>query len=135
VRETTGRSAKITLKADRQKIHADGEDVTVLTVAVVDDKGRIVPTASELITFKLDGPAWFIGFGNGDPGCHEDDKPISNATGKRSLFGGLAMAIVQSLKQPGEIRVLATAQNLEPAWTIVQAEQAQPRPTPEDSKA
>ncbi|HEV2834945.1 MAG TPA: glycoside hydrolase family 2 TIM barrel-domain containing protein, partial [Pyrinomonadaceae bacterium] len=95
-RETTGAPAKLTLRADRQKIAANGEDVSVVTVEVLDDKGRTVPTANNLVSFKLDGPARLIGVGNGDPSCHEDDKPSSAHEAKRSLFNGLAMVLVQS---------------------------------------
>jgi beta-galactosidase len=126
-RETSGPPAKLTLRADRQKIAADGEDVAVITVGVVDDQGRGIPNASELVTFKLDGPGRLIGMGNGDPSCHEDDKPASPTEAKRSLFSGLCQVIVQSLKQPGEMRLLATSGKLEPAWTTIKSDETKPR--------
>jgi beta-galactosidase len=127
-RETTGVPVKLKLRADRQKIAAGGEDVSVITVAVVDEKGRPVPTASDLLNFKLDGPGRLIGVGNGDPSCHEDDKPSSPREAKRSLFNGLAMVLVQSLKQAGEIKLLASAGKLDPAWIVIQSEESTPRP-------
>jgi beta-galactosidase len=127
-RETTSAPARLKLRADRQQIGADGEDLSVVTVEVVDEKDRSVPTASNLVNFKLDGPGRLIGVGNGDPSCHEDDKPSSPFIAKRSLFNGLAMVLVQSLKQAGEIKLLATAENLDPAWIILQSQPATPRP-------
>jgi beta-galactosidase len=75
--ETTGAPASIRLAPDRLAINADGEDVSVLTVAVVDAQGRVVPTASNLVQFALEGPGRFLGVGNGDPSCHEPDLFLS----------------------------------------------------------
>ena len=127
-RETTGRPVKLNLRADRQQIAADAEDVSVVTVEVVDEKGRAVPTANNLVNFRVDGPARLIGVGNGDPSCHEDDNPSSPREAKRSLFNGLAMALVQSLKQPGQIKLLASADKLDPAWIVLQSEESKARP-------
>ena len=65
--------------------------------------------------------------GNGDPSCHEDDKPSSPREAKRSLFNGLAMALVQSLKQPGQIKLLASADELDPAWIVLHSEDSHAR--------
>jgi beta-galactosidase len=58
---------------DRAEIHADGEDVAVVTVAAVDAQGRVVPTANVPIEFTLSGPGRIVGVGNGDPASHEPD--------------------------------------------------------------
>jgi beta-galactosidase len=71
--ETTGEPAAIQLVPDRATIRADGEDVSVLTVAVTDAQGRVVPTAGNKINFDLDGAGKILGVGNGDPSCHEPD--------------------------------------------------------------
>ena len=71
--ETTGVSAAIQLTPDRSKINADGEDISVFTVAVTDAQGRVVPVAVDLIHFDLSGPGKILGVGNGDPSCHEPD--------------------------------------------------------------
>jgi beta-galactosidase len=126
-RETTGPPVRLNLLADRKVINADGEDVSVVAVEVFDEKGRAVPTADDLVSFKLDGPGILIGVGNGDPSCHEDDKPSSAREAKRSLFNGLAMVIVQSTKQAGELKLLVSAGKLDPAWIVLRAEKATPR--------
>ena len=71
--ETTGAPAAIQLTPDRSTINADGEDVSVFTVAVTDAQGRVVPVAANLIHFELSGPGKILGVGNGDPSCHEPD--------------------------------------------------------------
>lgn len=101
-RETTGPPASIRLTADRTEISADGEDVAVLRVEVLDKEGRAVPTADNMINFKVTGTGALIGVGNGDPNCQESDKEP-----RRSLFNGLAQVIVQATRTPGTITVEA----------------------------
>jgi beta-galactosidase len=76
--ETTDNPFGIKLEIDRQVIHADGEDVSVITVKVSDKNGRLVPTADNEIYFSLDGPGKIIGVGNGDPSSHEPDKFVDS---------------------------------------------------------
>ena len=101
-RETTGEAAALRLTADRTTINADGEDVAVIKVEGLDKDGRLVPTADNLVAFKVAGEGALIGVGNGDPNCQESDKGST-----RSLFNGLAQVIVQSSKRSGEIRIEA----------------------------
>jgi len=101
-RETTDGPATIRLSADRMEIDADGEDIAVLRVEVLDRKGRALPTADNMISFHISGEGALLGVGNGDPNCQEaDNQP------KRSLFNGLAQVIVQSSKSAGQIVVEA----------------------------
>ena len=101
-RETTGDPVSIKLISDRTEIDADGEDISILRVEALDKAGRPVPTASNLIGFKVSGAGTLIGVGNGDPNCQESDKEP-----RRSLFNGLAQVILQSTKEPGEIQIEA----------------------------
>jgi len=101
-RGTTGEPEKIELTADRIQINADGEDVAVVRVEVVDGGGQHVPTADNPIVFKVSGEGALIGVGNGDPNCPESDKES-----KRSLFNGLAQVILQASKTSGKITLEA----------------------------
>jgi beta-galactosidase len=121
-RETTGEPTKIILRPDRKTIHADREDVSVIAVEVVDGQGRVVPVALNQILFKLSGPGRLIGVGNGDPSSHESDRPVSTTEARRRAFNGLCMAIVQSVKQSGSIRVEASSGGLEGASVTIEAE-------------
>jgi beta-galactosidase len=104
-RETTGTPTTIRLSADRNEIDADGEDIGIVRVEVLDDAGRPVPTADNLIKFKVSGEAILLGVGNGDPNCQESDKQPM-----RSLFNGLAQLIIQATKTPGPIVIEAYAE-------------------------
>jgi beta-galactosidase len=101
-RETTGDPVSIRVTPDRNEINADGEDVSILRVEVLDKEGRAIPTAGNMISFKVSGEGALIGVGNGDPNCQESDKAP-----KRSLFNGLAQVIVQATRKPGTITVEA----------------------------
>ncbi|MES2309669.1 MAG: beta-galactosidase GalA [Verrucomicrobiota bacterium] len=72
--ETTGVPYKVRLTPDRRSIRADGEDLSLVTVEVIDDQGHRIPTAGNEVTFEVVGPAKIIGVGNGDPSCHEPDQ-------------------------------------------------------------
>jgi beta-galactosidase len=127
-RETTGTPVAIRLTADRSEIDADGEDIAVLKVEVLDKEGRAVPTAGNKIGFKVTGDGALIGVGNGDPNCQESDKEP-----KRSLFNGLAQAIVQSTKNAGEIHIEAVKEGWEgpeltPAKLVVKTKWVNARP-------
>lgn len=119
-RQTTGAPAKLVLTADCTGLAADGEDVVLIRVETADKNGLIVPTADNFVRFNVTGEGVLIGVGNGDPNCQESDKhPV------RSLFNGLAQAIVQSTRKPGPLTVEASSRQLESAKiTIVTKETA-----------
>lgn len=127
-RLTTGAPHGIILRPDRAAISADGEDVSVVAVEIVDPDKRVVPIAINEVTFQLEGPGRLIGVGNGDPSCHEADKPASLTEAKRSAFNGLCMAFVQSLKRPGAIQISASSPGLEPGTVTINAHPAKLRP-------
>ena len=70
-RETTGAAAKLVMRADRNQVVADGEEVAMFAVEVHDAQGRVVPITDNEVTFKVTGAGKLIGVGNGDPTDHE----------------------------------------------------------------
>ena len=122
-RETTGEPAGITLEPDRLSINADGEDVSLVKVSILDAQGRIVPTAGNEVQFTVEGPGEIIGVGNGNPSSHEPDK-----ADKRSAFNGLAMVIIQAAKKPGVIKLTAESPRLEKAVVEITVVKAAMRP-------
>ncbi len=123
--ETTGAPAAIKLTADRTSIHAGDEDLAIITLAVTDERGRVVPTADNLIGLELTGPGRILGVGNGDPSCHEPDTCTPAQTShknsqdqpeaahwKRSAFNGLAQVIVQAGNDAGTLHLTAQADGL-----------------------
>lgn len=104
---TAGKAARIQLTADRDVLHADGKDVSFVTVDVVDSEGHIVPTADNLVMFSLSGTGELIGVDNGNAASIERYKAK-----ERQAFNGKALAIVQSSKQSGTILLKASALGL-----------------------
>ena len=82
----------------------------VLQFDPCDARGNVVPLARQLIHFDVSGPARLIGVDNGDPESH-----ASYQGNERALFNGLALALVQSTRQPGSLRVTARASGLREA--------------------
>ena len=115
-RETTGPAAAIRLSPDRKQIVADGADVSMVTVEVLDAQGRNVPLAQDEITFIVTGAGKLLGVGNGDPSSHEPDR-----ADKRRSFNGLSMAIVQSAKSAGDIVLQASAPGLQSASVTIRS--------------
>jgi beta-galactosidase len=112
--ETTAAPAQIVLISDVNTLKSDGCDVAVIRVAIKDDKGRVVPTANNLVKFTIDGPGKIIGTGNGNPTSYEPDKAI-----QRRAFNGYCLVLVQSEKQTGEIRLNAISDNLKSTEVVI----------------
>ncbi|WP_447642467.1 MULTISPECIES: beta-galactosidase GalA [Chitinophagaceae] len=111
--ETTGNAYQIKLSPSRSTISADGSDAIVVNVSVLDQQGREVPDAANLIHFELKGTdAQIIGVGNGDPTSHEPDQCIADGW-QRHLFNGKAQLIIRSGKQKGHIQLIGTGDMLQ----------------------
>jgi beta-galactosidase len=122
-RETTGAAAKLVMRADRNQVVADGEEVAMFAVEVHDAQGRVVPITDNDVAFKVTGAGKLIGVGNGDPTDHGPDKGTS-----RKAFSGLCMALIQSTKTAGEITVEATSPGLTAATVTIAAKETKLRP-------
>jgi beta-galactosidase len=129
-RETAGAAAGIEASEFRLSplmgdfnIAADGEDIAIIEVRIVDADRRLVPTADHQVSFRVTGPGRLIGVGNGDPSSHESDKGNT-----RKAFNGLCLALVQSTKEPGTIILELTAPGLEATTVEIRSRPASRRP-------
>ncbi len=111
---TAGAPAKIQLIADRKSIHADGNDLSFITVKVLDKDGNIVPDAENLITFKIKGPAEVAGVDNGSQISMEPFK-----ANYRKAFHGMCLLMVRSRKTKGEVLVEANSTGLKPSTLVL----------------
>lgn len=114
--ETTGAPAALKLTTERSGLLADAEDATVVSVSVVDAKGRVVPTAGNRVTFAVKGQGRIAGVGNGNPTDHDPDK-----ANNRLAFNGLCAVIVGSTDKSGKITLRATSPGLKPAEITLSA--------------
>ncbi len=104
---TTSVPYAIKLSADRTKIDANGEDIADIKVEIVDKHGWMVPTADNLIDFKVEGEGKLDGTDNGNP---IDTTPMKSP--ERKAFNGLALAVVRATRKPGTIELTATSSGL-----------------------
>ena len=112
--ETTKPAYKIVLKADRQVIAADGRDLSVVTVEVQDQKGRVVPDACPMLQFQLVGDGRILGAGNGDPMYPGADHPKEKDCHQFSIpaFNGLAQIIIQGSDAPSSLTLSCQGEGL-----------------------
>lgn len=106
--KTTNQAAKLQAEADRMEINADGDDLSFITVKVLDNNGLFVADTDNMIEFSIEGPGEIIATDNGDP----TDMLVFPSL-KRKAFNGLALAIIRSKKgTKGTIRVTAKSAGL-----------------------
>ena len=119
--ETTKPAAKIVMKADRQMITADGMDVSVVTIELHDQNGRIVPDACNMLKFTLEGNGRIIGAGNGDPQYMGEDHPKEKDCRAFSIpaFNGLAQVLIQSSQEPSALRLTANGEGLKTGIILI----------------
>jgi len=108
--KTAGEPISIQLTADRQTITADGKDLSFITVEVLDKDKNVVPTANNFIRFSVEGSGTIAGTDNGDP-----TDSVSLKKPERKLFNGKALAVVQSNRIAGIIKLKAESENLQGA--------------------
>lgn len=106
--KTAGDPYKIVLEADQKIIKADGEDISFVTVSVVDKNGIPCPTAVDQLQFKVSGAATYRAACNGDATSleifHQD---------KMRLFSGKLVVLVKAVKTPGAIQLEVTGKGLQ----------------------
>jgi beta-galactosidase len=108
VMKTAGNPAKLKLVPDRNEIHADGCDLSFVTVTVTDKTGLTAPRADNRIHFDIEGPGEIVATDNGDPTSFE-----SFQSHDRKAFNGLCLVIVRGKPgQPGKIELTAKADGL-----------------------
>lgn len=114
---TTGAAARLTLKADRANIDADGSDLSFVTVSVVDKAGLTVPRAQNRMHFEIFGPGEIVAVDNGDPTSHG-----SFQSKERPAYNGLCLVVVRSKAgASGSIKLRASSEGLKPADVTIRS--------------
>jgi len=116
--ETTEQTSQVVISTDKTILNADGKDVTVINISIVDEKGREVLTANNMISFTITENAKIIGVGNGDPSSHEPDKCATHSW-QRSAFNGKCQVIIQAGKNTGEVTFEAKSIGLKSTTKIL----------------
>jgi len=107
VKVTTGKPAalRLSLIDTPEKIKADGADMALVQVEVVDAQGRRCPDVHPLVQFEVSGPAdWRGGIGKG-----ENNFILSKVLPAEA---GVNRAIIRSTTTPGKIVVKVVSEGL-----------------------
>lgn len=118
---TAGKPARLVLTPDRKTIDANGDDLSFVSVQVVDEAGVVVPDATNLVQFRLTGNGTLAGVDNGNPISHESFKDT-----KRKAFNGLCLAVLRAGQQAGITTLTATAPGLTSASVEIISKLARP---------
>ena len=113
---TAGEPARLKLSADRARVRADGQDLSYVTVELVDARGVRNPRAENLVRFAVEGPGTVVAVGNANPVSTE-----SYQQPQRKAWQGRCLVVVKSGRQAGKIVLRATAQGLPPASVVIDA--------------
>lgn len=116
--ETTGVATKVVAVANKTTVLADGKDGVIVNVSIVDEKGREVPNANNMVFFELQGDGEIIGVGNGDPSSHEPDKCRKGAW-QRSAFNGKCQVILQAGKTAENLVLTVKSNGLAKAKVVI----------------
>jgi beta-galactosidase len=107
VLKTSGEAAGIRLKADRNPIKADRNDLSFVTIEVVDQNGLVVPDAVVTVKLTLAGNGELAAAGNADPSDMESvNKPVIKT------FAGKAQAIIRPFSKSGTVTLKAASTGL-----------------------
>lgn len=114
---TAGSPAALMADADRIQIKADGRDLSIINVSVLDAEGHFAPTAEVPVTVTVDGPVRILGAGNGDSAFKGAERPAeaSASTFTIDSFGGLVQFLIQSAGGQGVATVTFSSEGMTPA--------------------
>lgn len=114
--QTTGAASMVNLTTDKKIIDSDGKEYAFITLRIVDQKGRFVPTDNSELKIKVTGCGELVATDNGDPTSFV---PFQSSV--RSAFNGLALAIVRAKTgQKGSITIRVEAKGLKSSPLTIQ---------------
>jgi beta-galactosidase len=123
---TTGAPAalRVSTEPGHDVIAADGFDVSLVRVEVIDAAGAVVPDASPPLVYSASAGGEIIGVANGDPADHTPDKVGDPAlpyggVWARNAFNGLGRVIVRAGTSPATITLNVTSPGLTSGSTII----------------
>lgn len=114
--KTAGKPARILLGADKARLAPVWDDVVYVEATVVDANGVVIPSAADLISFKLAGPGRVVAVDSGDNASHE---PFQAS--ERRAYQGRCFALLKATASRGRITLTATASGLAAGSIAVEA--------------
>jgi len=112
--KTAGAPATLKLTADRATIHANGNNLSFVTVDITDANGVLSPNANNEISFSLKGNGKIVGVCSGDPVSHESYKGT-----KHTALNGKCLVVIQAGNKAGKLELTASANGLKSSTTAI----------------
>jgi beta-galactosidase len=117
---TAGAPAKIAFAPSTTKLFADFDSLSHVTVSITDANGNQVPTAANLVTFKVTGPGMLAAVANGSNTVQDFRAP------QHAALNGQLAAYIRATGAGGPVTLTATADGLAPATLTFETAPARP---------
>ena len=114
--ETADKEVKLEASADRTILQANGEDLSFITVRLVDKNGNENLQKKEIVKVEVQGEGYIQGFGNAAPSSLASYDDISCET-----YDGYLLAVVRAGMVSGEIKVVFTTEEGERKIVVLHA--------------
>ena len=105
VLETAGKPARLKVETESRELPADGESLAFVKIRLADAEGNWNRQQEVAVTVKAEGGVVLQGFGSANPSCKGSYQESTWNT-----YDGTVMAVVRAAKEPGQGRILVSAQ-------------------------
>ncbi|MDR1723261.1 MAG: DUF4982 domain-containing protein [Tannerella sp.] len=110
---TSKQTSQAAVTADRSEIKADGQDLSFITVELLDEDGNPVQTDDRKLTVSVEGEGRFLGIDNGDL-----RREGSYAGNELKTYWGKALIVVQSTRKPGAMTVKVQMEGVDNPYVV-----------------
>lgn len=106
--KTVGMPAAIRLVSNRNAINADCNDLSYISVEIVDEMGNVVPYENDTeVSYSITGEGELAGVGNGNPTDISSFQQL-----KKKVYQGKGLVIIRPKSRTGKIVLKASAEGL-----------------------
>jgi beta-galactosidase len=107
---------QLKLTADRSEIQANAQDLSFITIELLDENGVRNPMAENLVNFEISGPGKIVAVASSNPMSSE-----SFQQPQRKAWKGRCLVIVKSEKNAGEIVLTAKSEGFPDSKISIQS--------------
>ncbi len=112
--KTAGTPVSIKASADRTEIRANGQDLSYITLELLDKNGVRNFLANDMLDFKIEGPGEIVAVANANPRSLE-----SYTASQRKAWRGRCMVIIKSTALSGDIKLTTSSENLKGSQVLI----------------
>ncbi len=114
---TSGEAVSVVTELSKRVMSKGGQDLIYVECTLLDKDGNEVPTANNMLNFKVTGAATVAGVDNGDNMCLEPFKGTSH-----SAFNGKCLVILESTAKAGDATLTISGKGLKSSVVKVKSE-------------